>query len=317
MRVLSYQQGAWAETEIEKGTDIQAQIERDELTWVRAGGLSGKALDALGRDFGLHPLALEDVRTARQRPKVEDYDDLTFVIARVPRYADHELDWQQVGLFLGDDFLITASTLPVPELDNLQRRLLGKGLLAGRSTVGDLLHAALDCLVDSWFPFMDALEDHTEELEDSAAEDPNPATLRQIRHMKQTCSRTRKVAGPMRDATLSLERSSHPNIAAETQVYLRDVSDHMVRIAERLEHVREMALIAQETWNSTLANQQNQVMKRLTVIAGLLLFPTLVAGIGGMNFEADFPAWNFWHVTLAILVFIAVGLALAAWRRWL
>ncbi len=315
VQVLSLQK-AWTVADIRRVTDVLQQIQADRLTWVRAAGTPVKDLEELGEAFGLHPLAIEDVLHVRQRPKVEEYPDLTFIVLRVPRRGA-EREWQQVGVFLGKDFVVTASAEPVPELDELQARLLSRGLPDERESAGHLLHMVLDMLVDAWFPFMDGLEDEIEDLEAAASALPSQEILAAIREMKRLASRTRKVSMPMREAMLTLERGSHPHLSQEHRVYIRDVSDHMVRLSERLDHVKEMALIAQETWNATLANQQNQVMKRLTVIAALLLFPGLVAGLGGMNFERGFPDWGYWPVVTGILAFIVLGFTVAAMRRWL
>ncbi len=315
VHVLSLE-GNWKAHDILTVAGVLEQIQTDKLTWVRAGGVEQRMMEELGEAFGLHPLAVEDVMYPRTRPKIEDYPDLTFIVVRIPRY-DEELEWQQVGLFLGTDFLVTASAAPVKELDTLEQRILGRGLPEGRETSCQLLYMALDAIVDRWLPFMDELEEQIDGMEEDAADTPSPELLAEIRDMKRLISKVRKVSQPMREAFLSLERSDHPHIRETTKIYLRDVSDHMVRIAERLDHVKEMALIAQETWNATLANQQNQVMKRLTVIAALLLFPGLIAGLGGMNFEAGFPQLPYWWVTGGIFAFIVIGFAISAWRKWL
>ncbi len=314
MKVLSFDGARWVAQELDTEA-ARGAVAHDKLTWVRAGGLSAKELHELGDIFGLHPLTLEDVQNDRQRPKVESYPDLTFVVMRVPRWED-ELKWSQAGLFLGRDFLITASSQKIPELDALEARLLKNGLPSNRPQVATLLHLALDLLVDAWFPYVDELEDYIDGLEDQVLERPDVESLATIREVKRVVSRTRKVSGPMREAMLSLERADHTNIDDDTRLYLRDISDHMVRIAERLEHVKEMALIAQESWNATLANNQNQQMKRLTVLFALFLIPTFAAGLGGMNFEG-FPAWSFWPVTGTILSLVFIGLVVSLYKKWL
>ena len=314
MRVLSFDGTSWTASEQGAGT-VQQQIQHDRLTWVRAGGLSIPDSEELGAVFGLHPLAIEDIHSERQRPKVEDYDDLTFAVVRVPR-GDGDLAWQQVAIFVGEDFVVTASKDYIPELDAVESRLLQKGLPEASLAPGRLFHVVIDALVDAWFPFMDTLEERIDELEDAAAHSADKECLADIRIAKQIISRARKVTVPMRDATLSLERAEHPHIRLEDQVYLRDVSDHMVRLTERLEHVKEMAMFAQESWNASLANHQNQAMKRLTVLFALFLVPTFLAGLGGMNFPG-IPDWDYWTVTGTMFVLIATGFLVALWKRWL
>ncbi len=320
MHVVTRRSGTWTvgEADASRAADsaLEARSDPKVMAWVRAGGAPMQELAILGDRLGLHPLALEDVQTTRQRPKVEDYGDVTFVVVRVPRY-DGEVSWKQVGIFLGPDFVVTASEAPLPELDAVERRVLERGLPEDRGSACFLFYLILDALVDAWFPFMDALEEHLDELEDKVIEHAGQELLTSIRNVKRTISRTRKVSGPMREASLALERGDHKSILAGTRIYLRDVSDHMVRITERLEHVKESSLIAQETWNATLANHQNELMKRLTVIAALLLLPGLLAGLGGMNFVRGFPDWGYWTVVSSIVGIVLIGLTFARLKRWI
>ncbi len=301
MRHISFIDGRW----------------RDEAggspTWIRAGGATQEELEALASEVGMHPLSVDDVQNPRQRPKVEDYEDHTFVVIRIPRGRDPEKGWQQVGVWLFADRVVTASPARLGELDAVEKRLMKKGR---KVDLGMLFYHIVDSLVDAWFPFMDALEEDVEAAEDAAMDAATQEVLREIRDLKHTVSRVRKLLSPLREAMVSLERGDHPNVEEGMRIFLRDVSDHTIRLYERLEHVREVSLIAQETWNSTLANDQNTLMKRLTVVAALLLLPGLLAGLGGMNFDG-IPAWNYWAVTGSILGFIFVGFAVAAWRRWI
>ncbi len=316
MRILAWEEGRWAMRHDLPREEAHALALGPVPVWVRAEDVDPSEWDTLGEGFELHPLALEDLRNPRQRPKVEDYPDVTFVVLRIPRYTDDDVRWVQVGVFLGEGFVMTATGEAVPELDEAERRLLAGDRRVASGQLDHVFYHVIDTLVDAWFPFMDAIEDRLEDLEDQVLDHADKHELGMIRDFKDLASRTRKVLSPMREATLSLERADHPNIRPETRIFLRDVADHTIRLAERLEHVREMALIAQETWNATLANQQNETMKRLTVIAALLLVPGLAAGLGGMNFEG-MPDWNYWIVTAGILTFIVLGFAVAIWRKWM
>lgn len=326
MRLLRFQDGNWTSKE-----DPEPEVARELAmspvpVWVRAEGTNDEDWDQLDDWFDLHPLALEDIANPRQRPKVEDYPGITFAVMRLPRLVDGELAWSQVGLFLGAGFVLTATTHSqqslggVPELDDIERRLLAGGWKEDEAQVDRVFYRIVDALVDAYFPFMDGLEDELEVLEDSVLDHAGTEELSRIRDMKQLLSSFRKTVVPMREAALSLERVKHPNITDATRLYLRDVSDHMVRIHERLEHVKEVALIAQETWNSALANQQNQVMKVLTIMATIFIPLTFVAGIYGMNFE-NMPelGWRYGYLVVwLVMITITVGMLWAFHRRdWL
>ncbi len=313
--------GKWSTVVLDAPADADPTRDGADVTWFRAGGRPPDDLLALAKRLDLHPLAVEDVQNLRQRPKVEAYPDHTFVVMRIPERIAGELRWRQTGIFLGPDFVVTASNEPLPELDRLEKELVD-----GRRRDIDpcrLFYHVLDVLVDAWFPFMDAFEERLEDLEDRILDDADPADLAVIRQAKRDASVTRKVLLPMREAMLQLVRNDHPHVTEEARIFLRDVADHAQRLAERLEHVKEMGLIAQETWTGTLATkqaeisiEQNVVMTRLTVVAAILLVPSLLAGIAGMNFEGV-PSWGFVPVAIGIIGIAVVGTIVAKMRRWL
>lgn len=312
VHVLEYQQGTWVESR-----GLEAEAARDlawgpTQVWIRLEGLEAGQLDSLGSVFNLHPLAVEDVRSHRQRPKVEDYDELTFVVVRAPRWdkENDEMSWLTVGVFLGPDFLITACTDPVMELDQVQKRLTTQKATSKVTSIDHVFYLVLDAIVDAYFPIMDDLEDRIEELEEAVFERPEPAVLEKIQGMKHIVSKTRKTIYPMREAMVALEKGEFPNVREETQIYLRDVADHTTRLAERLDHVKELALLAQETWNATLANHTNQTVRRLTLVTVALLVPNLIAQIFGMNLE-PLPGWDFSVVAWGV-VLLTAGIALVA-----
>jgi magnesium transporter len=320
MRVLAFEGGRWRQS-----GDLRPEEARDLAwgpthVWIRLEGLAQSKLDALAAVFDLHPLTLEDVRNHRQRPKVEDYPNLTFVVARAPRWNqdNDEMSWLTVGIFLGPDFLITVCTDPVAELDVVEKRLLGTKVTPKTASIDHTLYQVLDTIVDSYFPLMDDLEDRIEELETGVVESPESHELAKIMDLKHIVSQTRKTVFPMREAMVALEKGEHPNIREETCIYLRDVSDHMTRLSERLEHVKEVAVLTQETYNATLQNQTNRTVKLLTGVTIVITIPMLIGTFFGMNLTG-IPRWDigvgqFWTVVL-FASSLMVPLYLAA-RKW-
>lgn len=315
VEVLSFQQGAW-----NRSAELQPEAARDlawgpTLVWVRLEGLEQRKLESLGAVFNLHPLALEDVQSHRQRPKVEDYPDLTFVIARAPRWneAKDEMSWLTVGIFLGPDFLITVCTDPVAELDVVQRKLLSTKPGPKHSSIDHVFYLILDSIVDAYFPLMDELEDRIEALEEGVVESPDRQEIEQIQNMKRIVSRIRKTVFPMREAMVALEKGDHPNIRDETCIYLRDVADHTTRLAERLEHVKEVAVVAHESYYAALQSQTNRIVKVLAGITFVVTVPMLLGTMFGMNLPG-IPDLTFWQVAGG-LVLAMVPLYLLA-RKW-
>lgn len=299
MRVLAFEGGAWRTS-----GDLAPEAARDLAwgpthVWIRMEGLAQSKLDALGAVFDLHPLAIEDVRNHRQRPKVEDYPNLTFVVARAPRWNQEteEMSWLTVGIFLGPDFLITVCTDPVAELDLVEKRLLASKVTPKTASIDHAFYQVLDTIVDAYFPIMDELEDRIEGLEEGVIESPEKHELSKIMGLKHIVSQTRKTVFPMREAMVELEKGEHPNIRDETCIYLRDVADHMTRLAERLEHVKEVAVLTQETYNATLQNQTNRTVKLLAGVTFVVTIPMLIGTFFGMNLDG-IPDWDFWTVAL-------------------
>jgi magnesium transporter len=327
MRVLTFEGGAWRQS-----GDLAPEAARDlawgpTSVWIRLEGLAQNKLDALGAVFDLHPLAIEDVRSHRQRPKVEDYANLTFVVARTPRWnaeAD-EMSWLTVGIFLGPDFLITCCTDPVAELDVVEKRLLTTKASPKTATIDHVFYQVLDTIVDAYFPMMDSLEERIEALEDQVLvnSDPDPSHLERLQTMKHIVSQVRKTIVPMREAMLSLEKGEHSNIGDSTRLYLRDVSDHAQRLAERLEHVREMAVLTQESYNASVQNYnsrlQNKINRIVKFLAGITLvqsIPMIVSSIFGMNLQ-HIPRWEFWPVALTITFAMVPAFMVARHYDWI
>jgi magnesium transporter len=314
MRVLAFEGGAWRHSGELRPEDARDLAWGPTHVWIRLEGLQESKLDALGAVFDLHPLAIEDVRNHRQRPKVEDYPNLTFVVARAPRWKREtdEMSWLTVGIFLGPDFLITCCTDPVAELDAVEKRLLGAKPSPKIATIDHAFYQVLDTIVDSYFPIMDELEERIEDLEEGIIKSPEQEELQKVLALKRIVSQTRKTVYPMREAMLTLEKGEHPNIREETILYLRDVADHMTRLAERLEHVREVAVLTQESYNATVqienAQLQNQINKVVKVLAGITFVesvPLVVASLYGMNLQG-IPQWHlgglnpFWSATVVM-----------------
>ncbi|MEK6985561.1 MAG: CorA family divalent cation transporter [Candidatus Thermoplasmatota archaeon] len=316
MRVLQFAKGAWCTADSLSPGAARDLAYGPTHVWIRLEGIAQDKLEALGAVFNLHPLAIEDVRNHRQRPKVEDYDDLTFVVARAPRWdpAKDELSWLTVGLFLGPDFLITACTDPVVELDAVEKRLMATKASSKSASIDHVFYQVLDSIVDAYFPIMDDLEERIEDIEEGVIEGAEAKELAAIQGFKHIVSQVRKTIFPMREAMVGLEKGEHPNIREETCIYLRDVADHTTRLGERLEHVKEVAVLAQETYNATLANQTNVTVKRLTAVTIVFMFTGLLASLGGMTEFAGLPKdWNFFAVSLIILAITAGALIWAMW----
>ncbi len=290
------------------------------VTWIDVQGLGDlELLRSLGEIFALHPLALEDVVSLRQRGKVDDYDSHLFVITRMPE-AGEEVSTDQTSLFLGPGFLITFQERHGDCLEPVRERLRrGKGLMR-RSGADYLAYAIIDAIIDAYFPLLESYGESLEALEDEIVDRPGRGSLERVHRCKHDLLLLRRAVWPMRDMLSSLVREESDLVAAQTRVYLRDCYDHTVQILDIVETYRELAAGLMDIYISSLSQKLNEVMKVLTIIATIFIPLTLVTGVYGMNFD-HMPElhWRFGYP--AVMGLMAVAALCMVWyfarRGWI
>lgn len=290
------------------------------VTWVNMVGLGDADLVAgIGERFGLHPLALEDVLTVGQRPKVDDYQDHVFAVVRMLHH-EVELAVEQVSVFLGSDFVITFQERPGDCLEPVRERLRkGVGQLRTQGA-GYLMYAILDAIVDGYFPFLEQVGETIEDLEDDVIAKPTQHTLRRVHEVKRELLDVRRSVWPLQDAINSLVRQESPLLGDAARLYLRDCYDHAVRVLDVVETYRELASALMDAYFSSLSNRMNEVMKVLTVIATVFIPLTFIVGVYGMNFVwMPELKWRWaYPVVWAIMIALAVIMLLLFRRKgWL
>ncbi len=289
------------------------------VTWINLNGLGNvRLLEELGTLLEIHPLALEDCLSVRQRPKVDDYDSHLYIVLRMLHY-EHGVETEQISILLGDGWVVTVQERPGDCLDAVRERLRrGVGQLRQRDS-SYLMYAIVDAIIDHYFPFLERLGEHVEALEEDVLRTPTPAILGQARDIKRSLLEVRRAVWPLRDAVNVLVRDDSPLLSDVAKVYLRDCYDHTVRVLDIIETDRELAGGLMDVYMSSVSNKMNEVMKVLTIIATIFIPLTFVAGIYGMNFEV-MPElkWRYgylvvWTVMVAIAVFMLIMFRRIGW----
>lgn len=325
IHVISYGPDEVRETDVDDPADLREMLGRSPVVWVDVHGVEHLGtLRAIGEVFDLHRLALEDVTSVGQRAKVEPYDSQLFVIVRMP--TAHPPETEQVSLVFGEGFVLTFQQRSGDYFDPVRERIRkGGGLIR---TLGSdyLAYALFDAVIDSYFPVLDGIGDQLETLEEIVLREPTQETVAQIHDTKRTLIALRKVIGPHREALNTLLRDDHGLISPQTNIFLRDVYDHAIRIAELGEAYRELSSDLMSTYLSAVSNRMNEVMKVLTIIASIFIPLSFVAGLYGMNFDPDVSRWNMpelgWPLgypfALSLMAVIAGGFLWFVWKKgWL
>jgi magnesium transporter len=288
----------------------------DQFVWVGLYEPNAETLEIVQGQFDLHDLAVEDARSAHQRPKLERYEDSLFVVLRTAHLTESRLEFGETHVFVGPRYLVSVrhgshrSHAAVRHRCESTPELLAKG-------PAFVLHALMDFIVDQYFPIMDALEDQLENLEaEIFGESMNRGTTKRIYNLRRDLVALKRVVLPLVDVCNRLSRFEGDLIPEDTRPYFRDVYDHVVRINEMLDTQRELLTTALDANLSLVSVQQNEHTKRLAAWAAMIAVPTMIAGVYGMNFrtmpELD---WEYGYFLALAAMVAACGLLYAGFKR--
>jgi magnesium transporter len=282
------------------------------VVWIGLHEPSLALLRQLQAEFGLHELAIEDALKAHQRPKLEQYGEALFVVARTAQMLDGRIAFGETHLFLGHGYVVSvrhgASTSYTPVRERCEAS--PKAFSDGEDFI---LYAILDFIVDNYMPVIETIQTEVEEIEDCIlAEASNQDHVRRLYQLRRDLLRLRNAAIPLVEVCRRLEQPGLPGIDASMHPLFRDVSDHIRRIQEEIESLREVLAFAFETSLMTGQSQQTEITRKLAAWAAILAVPTAVAGIYGMNFDA-MPELH-WKYGYALVLMVIV--AVCGWLYW-
>ena len=291
------------------------------LRWINIPRYGAPEREWLEENFCFHPLDYEDLRSRNQRPKVDDYDDYLFVVLQFPRFDKEvgRLNAAELDVFVGPDYVITIPNRQIAALDYLFERCRGddefRDQLFGKGT-GYLLYRIVDDSVDASFPMLRKIGAKLEALEDSVFEGRSNEVVRELFTAKQEVINFRTIVRPMRPALVDLERTTSRYIADDLEMYFDDINDASERVWDMLENFKEVVEALEETNESVLSHQLNNILRILTAFSVILLPLTLIASIFGMNVEVPGQGQieGFWLV-IGVMVVLLGGMLWAFRRR--
>jgi magnesium transporter len=295
------------------------------LAWIGLYKPTEEEFAAVAGEFGLHELAVEDAIKAHQRPKIERYGDTLFVVLKPARYLDapEEVEFGEVHVFVGRDFVITVRHGEAPALAEVRSRLEGEPDLL-RLGPEAILYAIMDRVVDGYAPVVDGLENDIDEIEVEVFSG-NPGVTRRIYELSREVIEFQRATKPLTGMLARLIAGFEKyDVDTELQRYVRDVQDHVVQVVERVEGFRELLqniLSVNLTLVSVQQNEevksltgasidQNEEVKKISAWAAILFAPTLIGTVYGMNFD-NMPElqWTLGY-PLALLMMLLVSVTL-------
>jgi len=278
--------------------------------WLELDSPSQAELDFLEANLKIHHLTLEDIVKQNQRPKIEAFEDYIYLaIHPFVRKNELEIEPTEVDLLLGRNWLVTVHYGPIPGLLENGRRNERLDLALHRGA-DFLLYTIVDLIVDSYFPILDAIDDEIDALEDRLLGQTHLEDMDRLLTLKRSLVRIRRAVGPQREVFNQLTHRDLPFVQPDYAVYFRDVYDHLIRITEELDSLRDLLSGALEVHLTSVSNQLNAIMKRLAAWATIFVVVTAIAGIYGMNFEyMPELKWRYGYAAvMALMIAISVGL---------
>jgi magnesium transporter len=325
IRSLYYQPGKPLQTDLKPADFPRAVRNPRGLLWVDFSGESAEVCQPILERFGFHPLAIDDALAERHVPKVDDWGDYLYIVFdTISLIGNNGAGWatesEELDVFIGHNYLVTHHDLPIPSLDEIWSAVPRdpRNLQEGTD---HLLYKIVDRLTSDYMHFVEQVDLAINEIEDEVFDRPTRGTLEQLFSLKRVLQSMRRIITPQREVLNKLARDDFRVIDPRDRVFFRDVYDHMVRLHDLNESMRDLVGGALDSYLSVINNRMNEVMKTLTIITTLFMPMSFIAGVFGMNFfvpRSDDAIWElmtrpvFFNV-IALLALVPIIMYL--WMR--
>lgn len=308
-------------------TDVEPEalpaLLKDEggLLWLDLCEESPEVCAPILRDvFDFHPLAIDDALEESHVPKVDDWGKYLYLVLHAVSYdpQENDINTLELDIFVGSHYLVTHQTTPLKAVERVWNLCLRDERHLRRGAA-HLLYKLADEVAADYMPVVEDIDITIDEIEDQVFDNPAPSVLEQIFGLKRALLTLRRIIGPQREVLNKLGRGDYAVIPAEYSVFFRDVYDHLVRLYDISESLRDLVGGALDTYLSVINNRMNEVMKTLTVITTMFMPISFLASFFGMNFFQPFFALNAWTgrgafmALLAVMLLLPVGMFL--WMR--
>ena len=278
--------------------------------------------------FNFHPLAVADALIDSHVPKVDDWEEYIYLVLHAAKLQDAQLptaedskisfDTQELDCFLGTNYLVTYQVEVIDAITQLRQKVKTENRLLARKPTY-LFYVLTDTMVAEYMKTLDKLDDEIDWIEDGVFSNPTPDLPEKIFSLRRSLLRLRRILAPQREVLNKLARGDYKAIDESERIYFRDVYDHLVRMHDITEGMRDIVGSALDTYLSVINNRMNDVMKVLTIITTLFMPMSFLSGFFGMNFFQPVRSFTVWTDTAAFFVMFTLMLvapiSLYLWMR--
>jgi magnesium transporter len=327
IRTLFFSSTGELKTDIPVAKFQELLLDMEGLLWVDFQGNPPEQDEPILRDvFHFHPLAIDDALQETHVPKIDDWGDYLYIVLHAARFETDDgghLETDELDVFLGQNYIVTHHD---QELVAMQRvwDLSHRDDRHLRNGADHLLYRLVDEVVASYMPVVEDLDAAIDLAEDEVFSQPSPKTLEHIFQLKRTALHLRRIIGPQREVLNKLARDDYKVIDVRARIYYRDVYDHLVRLHDITESIRDLVSGALDTYLSVINNRMNEIMKTLTVITTVFMPLTFITGFFGMNFfspSTPLNVWTGWPAFVITLIIVILTPVLMFWwirrRGWM
>lgn len=322
IRSLYYLQGEPIQTDIPPEEFPTLVQNRQGLLWVDFVSEPPETCLPILKSFGFHPLAIDDALQETHVPRLDDWGDYLYIVLNYMNVTINGGGWNshvdELDVFLGQNYIITHHDNPITAIqetwNSCERDL--RNLQGGAD---HLLYRITDFLVAEYMPMVEKIDDAIDQVEDQIFDRPSPRTLEKLFALKRVLLAMRRILLPQREVLNKLARDDYRVIDPRDRIFFRDVYDHLVRLHDINESLRDLVGGALDTYLSVVNNRMNDIMKTLTIITVLFMPLTFLTGFFGMNFFEPLGNLKSWttnpvfYLTLAITVIMPT--VMYTWMR--
>jgi magnesium transporter len=316
--LIEFNETEFFEDEYNNLEDCISHVKPNMVKWINVAGIHDTDIvEGIGKIYDIHPLTLEDIVHIDQRPKFEDYDHYVIAIMKMISYST-QVDSEQLAIILLENTVISFQEPQGGDAFDIIRNRLRTAKGRVRKLGADYLaYALMDAVVDCYFTCIEKIGDKVEEIEEDIINNSDKKSLLELYHLKREMIYLRKQVWPLRDMINNMIRSETHLINPSTDIYLRDLSDHVTRIIDTVETYRDLLSGIMDIYLSTNANKMNEVMKVLTIMSSIFIPVTFIAGVYGMNFDnmPELKTQNGYYFIWAVMISIIIGLLIYFKRR--